>query len=467
MNNLITLEEALSLNRKQTRELYRSYVNPGLAGLLSMLNFDKHFIKAKGALVWDAEGNEYIDFLSGYGALSLGHNHPAITDALDRVKETPSLLQVSLSKLSAVLAHNLASITPGDLRNCFFCNSGDEAVEGALKLARAATGRKRFIYCKGSFHGKTLGALSVSGKDKYRKPFRPLLPDCHEIPFGEPGALEKAIKNKKAAAFILEPIQSEGGIIIPQRGYLKEVQELCNRYGTLLIMDESQTGFGRCGEMFACDLEKVTPDVMCLSNFLGGGIMPAGAFITTEKHWNKAFGGIDSCFLHTSTYGGNTRAMAAGIAAVNETVNQDLPRLAREKGAYMTEKLRNLAENNKLIKDIRGTGLLLGIEFNPITRGSLNAISVGLINKLGQEFLASIVASELVQRHGIITAYTLNNPNVLRLEPPLNITEKQIDRMINSLRETLDKTLRGILVNSGKTIVSSILKRHENLFPKI
>ncbi len=459
MAKLLTLEEGLALNRRDMRELYREHINPGFTSLLSMLDSDKHFVKAKGPLVWDNYGNEYVDFLSGYGSLNLGHNHPVVLKAIETVKENPFLIQASISKLTAVMGYNLAQLAPGDLKNCFFCNSGDESIEGALKLARAATGRKKFIYCEGAFHGRTFGALSVSGMKKYRKPFQPLLPDCVEIPYGDLGALEKALKTKRAAAFIVEPIQCEAGIVMPARGYLQEAASLCSRYATLLIADEVQTGLGRCGEIFACNIEKSVPDVICLSNFLGGGLIPSGAFITTEKIWNKAFGGIDDCLLHNSTFGGNSWAMAAGIAALNEMVRLDLPRMAREKGNYLMEKLKKVSDNNKLIKDIRGIGLLAGIEFAPVTRGALNAFSLGIINKLGNEFFTAIITGELLHRHNIITANTLHNPNVIRLEPPLIITEKQIDRLVSALEATLNKNLSGILVNSSKTLIASIFNR--------
>ncbi len=459
LSNMTGVEEALQMNRREIRESYKKYVNPGLANMLSMLDFDKHFVKAEGMQVWDEDGKEYLDCLAGYGALNLGHNHPGIIEAVEKVKGAPVLLQASLSKLAGAMGGNLACITPGELQNCFFANSGAEAIEGALKLARAATGRRKLVYCEGGFHGKTMGALSVSGRDKYRNPFEPLLPETRQVPFGDLEALEEALADGEAASFLVEPIQGEGGVTVPSRGYLKGAEELCRKYGSLFIVDEIQAGFGRTGYMFACEKDGVEPDVMCLSKFLGGGIMPLGAFITTEKLWNAAFGGMEKCLLHTSTYGGNTWAMAAGIAATRLAVEEDLPQQAREKGDYLMGQLKSMEEKSNLIKEIRGRGLLIGMEFEPISQGALQKISGGLANRLGEEYLGAVTAAELLNRHGIITAYTLNNPNVIRLAPPLNASYEQLDRVLESVQSVLNKKLGGLMWSTGKTAVSSFLRR--------
>ena len=283
-HDLITLEEALRLNRQDIHDLYKRYMNPSLATMLGLLKFDKRFVRAEGVRVWDEDGIEYLDFLGGYGALNFGHNDPRLNAALERVNTLPNLLQASLGTLSAVLAHNLAAIMPGGLQRSFFVNSGAEAVEGALKLAKAATKKKRIIYCEGAFHGKTMGALSVTGRSKYQAPFEPLVPDCAMVPFGDQGALEQELKKGDVAAVILEAIQGEGGVRIPPSGYLQEVRQLCKQYGALMVVDEIQTGFGRTGTIFACEQEKVIPDVICTSKSLGGGVMPLGAFTTTEEY---------------------------------------------------------------------------------------------------------------------------------------------------------------------------------------
>ncbi len=455
--DLISLEEGMQLNRKEIRELYKQYANPGLATMMGLINFDKKFVRAQGVSVWDEDGNEYLDFLGGYGALNFGHNHPHISGAVQQAGELPNLLQAALGTLYAALAHNLAQITPGDLCRTFFGNSGAEAVEGGLKLAKAATGKQKLIHCDGSFHGKTMGALSVTGKSKYQDPFKPLVPGCESVPFGDADALEDKLKNKDVAAFIIEPIQGEGGVHIPEQGYLSRVRELCTQYEALLIFDEIQTGFARTGANFACQLEGVVPDIMCLGKSLGGGVMPISAFTTTEEIWDKAFGGIDKCALHTSTFGGNARACAAGIASIELMLEEDLAEQARGKGAYLLQGLRELQEKYPdFIKEVRGRGLLIGVEFKQTSGGFLNKISGGRLNKLIEEYLAALVAGELMNSYQIITAYTLNNPNVIRFEPPLIVSREQMDRLLSALDDIFKKhkSIWSFVLSSGKNILT-------------
>lgn len=459
-DKLLSIDEALSIDRKQVREYYKTYINPGLVNMMGLLDFDKQFVKAKGVEVWDSEGNVYLDFLGAYGALNLGHNHPKVIEAVEKVMEWPNLLQASLGTLVSALAYNLAQVLPSGLSRSFFCNSGAEAVEGGLKLARAASGKTRTIYCEGSFHGKTMGALSVTGREKYRVPFQPLVPGCEPVPFGDLEALENKLWKKDVAAFIVEPIQGEGGIILPPQGYLKGVRELCDKYDVLLIADEIQTGFGRTGTMFACEYENVVPDIICLAKAIGGGVMPIGAYCTKPEIWDKAYGGMDKALLHTSTFGGNTWASAAAIAAIEQIVQERLWDEAREKGEYMMEKLRGLQQKYSMIKEVRGRGLLIGIEFEK-PAGLIDKLTGGMINKLSEEYFGALVAGELQNKYRIITAYTLNNPNVIRLEPPLIVTIEQIDQVVDAL-DAIFKQHRGFMgmaLSSGKTVLGSIFKK--------
>jgi putrescine aminotransferase len=454
---LVTLDNALALTRDEVRTLHKNYGNASLVTLMSMLNFDRQFVRAEGTRVWDSEGNEYLDFLGGYGSLNVGHNNPHVIRALERVKNLPNIIQANIPTIAAALLHNLAQITPGKLKRSFLCNSGAEAVEGALKLARAATGRKTFIYCRNSFHGKSFGALSVTGREKYRNSFEPLLPECVEVPFGDAGALKRALREHEAAAFIVEPIQGEGGINVPPAGYLVEAARACREAKTLFIADEIQTGLGRTGAMFACQHENVEPDIMCLAKSLGGGIMPIGAFITTDDIWHKAYGSVEKATLHTSTFGGNTWAAAAGIAALEVLLKENLPAAAAEKGAYFMAQLKELKRKYPLIRDVRGRGLLTGIEFAQ-PGGLANMATMGLASKLSTEYLGSMVAGELLNRHRIITAYTLNNPNVIRLEPPLTVGKEELDYVLNALEDVLkrNKGFFSFAATSAKTVLKSI-----------
>ncbi|SMB96353.1 putrescine aminotransferase [Desulfonispora thiosulfatigenes DSM 11270] len=431
--NLYDIEDALNLKEKDIKKLHNEYLNPSLVNTMKLINFDRVYEKALGSIVVDSEDKEYIDFLGGYGSLNLGHNPPSVVKAIERVKELPNILQASLGRLNAVLASNLAEITPGNLQRVFFCNSGAEAVEGALKLAKISTNKTKIIYCEGSFHGKSIGALSVTGRQKYKKPFYPLLPGCEAVPFGDITALLSKLKGGDVAAFILECIQGEGGVILPPEGYLKIVRDLCSKHNVLMIIDEVQTGFGRTGKMFACEHESVTPDIMCLAKSLGGGVMPIGAYITTENIHDKAYGSMDTAMLHTSTFGGNTMASAAGIATINELINEDICKQAHDKGKFLLTELNKLKDKYGVIKEVRGKGLLIGIELQGKNNKFLNKITKGTLNNLSEEYYASLVAGKLLNEHGIITAYTLNNPNVIRIEPALNINHEYLIKLIDAL----------------------------------
>ncbi|RYD02756.1 hypothetical protein N752_23535 [Desulforamulus aquiferis] len=300
--------------------------------------------QSQGASVFDEQGNEFLDFLGGYGSLNLGHNHPEIFEAVQKVSHLPNILQAAINNIPAALARNLAELAPGNLNKAFFCNSGAESVEGALKLAKITTGRKKIIYCHNSFHGKTIGALSVTGREKYQAPFKPLLEECIGIPFGDLSSLKDQLSPGDGAAFIVEPLQGEGGIIEPPPLYISKAKKLCSQYGTLFIADEVQTGLGRTGDLFACQLEGVSPDILCLAKSLGGGLMPIGAYITTDDIWRKAYGTMDKALLHTSTFGGNTLACAAALKTLEVTVRDELHLQAREKGSYFIGRLRQLKE---------------------------------------------------------------------------------------------------------------------------
>ncbi len=463
MAQLMSLDDALNLSREDIIKNHKEYLNSALVQLQGLIDFTRNFVRAEGTKVWDDEGNEYLDCLGAYGAMNLGHNHPKVFAAMQKTFGKPNLLQAALSPLPAVLAHNLAQLTPGNLKHTFFCNSGAEAVEGALKLVRIATGKEPIIYCKGAFHGKSFGALSVTGREKYQKPFAPLLHNFSSVPFDDLESLEQALAIGHAAAVILEPIQGEGGIIIPSDGYLQGVRELCHKYKTYLIIDEVQTGFGRTGYLFACEKEGVVPDVMCVAKSLGGGVMPIGAYITTDELWNKAYGSVETCLLHTSTFGGNAMATAAGIASLEIIQEEDLVRKARENGEYFLGRLRELKEKYPIIRAVRGRGLMIGLEFEePVKKGSLaEKLGGKFLNKLSGEYMGALIAGELLNKQRIITAYTLNNPNVIRLEPPLIVTRPELDRVVEALEDVFQNNsgLFSLALSSGKSILGKVFKK--------
>ncbi len=457
--DLMTIDMALKMSQAEVEEGYKSYINSHFVSLLKLLGMNKRFIKAEGNKLWDENDRIYLDFLGAYGALNLGHNNQIIIQRLQRVMQLPNLLQTSIHAISVALARNLALITPGELKHTFFCNSGAEAVEGALKLAKIATGKPRIIYCHGSFHGKSMGALSVTGREKYKKYFNPLVPKSEEVIFGDVSSLKQTIEAyDDIAALIVEPIQGEGGVIVPPRGYLREAWKLCQSNGILLIVDEIQTGLGRTGHWFACQEEGIEPDILCMAKSLGGGIMPIGAYITTEKVWKKGYGSLDKCLLHTSTFGGNTWACAAGIAALELIQEEELINQAAEKGEYFIKELKKLLKPKSLLKEVRGKGLMIGIEFDELGGGLMKKYLPN--QELLTEFTGGMIASELLNKYQIITAYTLNNPQVIRIEPPLSVSYEEIDYFVNSLKTILDKklSLMGMTIQSGRNFVNSLTK---------
>ncbi|RJQ52007.1 MAG: aspartate aminotransferase family protein [Actinobacteria bacterium] len=452
MDELLTVDDALGASLPTVRE-WHEHVNPALKRLLGLVGFDRIWVKAEGTRVWDADGNEVLDFYGGYGSLNVGHNHPRVVEAVNKVAEKPNMLGATVSPFTGALGVNLARLAPGDLSNSFFCNSGAEAVEGALKLACAATGCNRAIVStENAFHGKTCGALSVSGKDSYKESF-PLVEEIDFVAYGDAPALEARLASAPAAAFIVEPIQGEAGVIVPPEGYLTDVRELCSKHGVLLILDEIQTGIGRTGKMFACEHEGVVPDVMTLAKSFGGGIAPIGAFTTTRKIWDRAFGGLNKAAIHTSTFGGNTRAAAAAIAALNVTVDERLPERAAETGAYVLDRLAELQAEHKMIKEVRGRGLMIGVEF-------YSPKAPKFVESLSQQYLASLVAAQMLAEHRILTAYTFNNPNVIRFAPPLAVTKEECDRAVEALDAVCakNKGFLGTGVRAGKSVAKRLLK---------
>jgi putrescine aminotransferase len=414
--------EAVEAFVDETAEKYRRYLNPSLSNLLKFMGFGTVPEFARGVTLTDVAGEEWLDFLGGLGVFSLGHSHPKVIAAVrEQLEKLPLTIPIFLNRRQADLAELLAEVLPGRLQYTFFCSSGTEAVEGALKLARVYTGRSEVISAERAFHGKTMGSLSASGRDVYKKPFEPLLAGFHQVPFGDAAAMERAI-NERTAAVILEPIQGEGGVIVPPADYLPRVAALCRDRGALLIADEVQTGFGRTGKMFAVEHYGVEPDLICLAKALGGGVMPLGAFCGTPEVW-KPFG--PSPWLHTSTFGspgGNPLACAAGLAAVQVIREERLPERAAELGDYFLGLLQAVrAEFPAAIREVRGKGLLIGLEFF-------------------EEDIAGLTIAGMARRH-LIVAYYLSNPRVFRFEPPLIVTRAQIDRAVAGFRESLAETL--------------------------
>ena len=392
-------------------ENYRRYVNPPLARVMK-LSGSPIEVRAEGSTIWDQNGKAYLDFAGGYGVFTLGHRHPrvlaAVREQLDRIALSgKTMFNVLLGRASK----RLAELAPGDLEISFWCNSGTEAVEGAIKLARVATGRKKIVSTHDAYHGKTFGALSASGREAFQTPFRPLLADVAHIRFGETDGLDEALAD--AAAFIVEPVQGEGGVNVPPAGYLRAVREACDRTGALFIADEVQTGFGRCGYRFGCDRDGVVPDLMTLAKGLSGGVVPVGAYIARSPIWMRAYG--KAPLIHTSTFGGSELACAAALAAMEVLESERLVENARERGEQLLAGCAEIAaEFPQVVARVRGLGLLVGVE-------------------LRSEGYGGWIIPEML-KHGVTAAWTLNQQRVIRLEPPLVVSSEEIERALGALR---------------------------------
>ena len=367
-----------------------------------------------GCLLRDIHGREFIDCLGGFGIFALGHRHPKVIATVKAQMDRLALhSQWMMNPVAADAARRLAEITPGDLRKTFWCSTGTEAVEGALKLARLYTKKKKFISTINSFHGKTMGSLSVTGRELFRRPFLPLLETAF-VPYGDSAAIEKAVGDDTAAV-ILEPIQGEGGVIVPGDDYLPAVRQTCTSRGVLLIFDEVQTGMGRTGKMFGCDHTGVAPDIMSLGKALSGGVIPCAAFHTTDEIFASFH---PNPFYHTSTFGANPMATCAAAATIETLQSENLVENSATMGEHFTAGLKKLQEEfPQIIRDVRGRGLLIGVEI-------VNA-------KVGES-----LAQRMFDRN-VLIAYTLNKPEVIRIEPPLIIARDLIDVTLERFQDSL------------------------------
>ncbi|MCK5914469.1 MAG: putrescine aminotransferase [Desulfuromusa sp.] len=408
----------------ETVENFANHINKGFLEYRKSVTEAGDFAsiewKGQGSLIKDALGREFIDALGGFGIYSAGIRHPEIVTAVkSQLDRSPQYSQEMLDPLRAHLGKVLGNLTPGDLQYMFFNNSGTEAVEGAMKLAKFYTGKTGFIATTNAFHGKSLGSLSLMGKSVFRKPLMPLLSNTRHVPFGDADALEQQLAIAEhvgdgIAAFIAEPIQGEAGAVVPPDDYWPRVREICDRYEILLIADEVQTGLGRTGALFGVDNWNVTPDIMTLGKALGGGVIPMAAFIASPKIWKVM---EPNPFMHTSTTGGNPLACSAALAYINVMLKEDLPRQAAEKGEYIMGKLEGLKNKYPtVLEGYRGKGLPIAMEF--------------VTDEIGHK-----VASGLYHRR-VLTAGTLTNAKAIRIEPALNIPMELVDEILSRLEDT-------------------------------
>jgi acetylornithine/succinyldiaminopimelate/putrescine aminotransferase/predicted amino acid dehydrogenase len=401
---------------------------------MSQLEIDKVFVRGEGCYLYDQSGRRYLDFLAQYGALPFGFNNPYIWKAVERVRTQlePSFVQPSYLDAAGDLAKRLVAIAPTGMNYVTFANSGAEAVEAAIKLCRSRTGRMGVLAASNGFHGKTLGALSATDKRKYQEGFGAPVEGFNYVPFGDLDALARSLATRSYAAFIVEPIQGEGGIVEAPPGYLAEAGELCRKSGVKMIVDEIQTGLGRTGAMFACETEGVVPDVITIAKALGGGLAPIGACIYKEDVYTEDF-----ALKHTSTFAGNTLACRIGLATLDLLEENDcyLIRQVADNGARLKEELQYLKRRHPNILDIiRGRGYMLGVSFG-VKRFSYGSSLLGCLGET--EALTSLVVSRMLAVNGVRLGYTLNKGGVLRIEPPLVATWKECEIFLEAFEDTL------------------------------
>ncbi len=432
---------------------FTEYVNPHLGKLLEQVRLDKVFTRGEGHCLYDHRGRRYLDFIAAYGALPFGYNHPEIWQALDEVRAgaQPSFMQPSSLEAAGDLARRLIELAPGDLRYVTFTNSGAEAVEAAIKMARSATGRMGILSTANGFHGKTLGALSATGREYYQTPFGAPVTGFKSIPYGDLDSLQKELEENGSAyaAFIVEPIQGEGGIVTPPRGYLPRAMEQCHRHGLLFIADEIQTGLGRTGKLFACEEENLSPDLLLLAKALGGGLFPIGACLSTAGAYTREFGE-----RHSSTFAGNTLGCRVGLRVMEILTRDDqaLVRQVERNGRRLLLELEKLRLRfPRVLKSVRGRGYMLGIEIE-MTRDDFPDCFLSVLSE--QENLTPLISGYLLNTGGLRVAPTLNGNKVIRLEPPLTVTWDECLKALESLENVLT------VLNSGNTlgILSPVLE---------
>ena len=427
---------------------HRRFINPVLAALGKQSGFLKTFVRGEGCYLWDDKDQQFLDFVAGFGSVNLGHNPPAVVDAIQTaiVTKAPGFAQSAVNPYASALADRLVACAPAGLEMVSFGNSGAEAVEAAIKLVKASSERKRFLYCHGSYHGKTLGALSLTGNRKYRQPFEPLIDHMDAVEFGDTEGLASALNSKQYAAFFVEPIQCEGGMQISPPGYLNDVESICRRTGTLLVLDEIQTGMGRTGKLFCADHYGLKPDIMTLAKSLGGGMVPAAAMLCRRDLWLAAYGSVERFTLHTSTFAGGSLAMAAGLATLDVLEHSDLMHNCEQRSIQLLNGLREIANDSDLICDVRGQGLLIGIEFNPLPSNIVRHFAAndttGVNQFLAPHAIDSVrnltpiyVMQTMLDEFGIYTQVARSKPNVIRVQPPLSITEDQVSEFLTAIEK--------------------------------
>jgi ornithine--oxo-acid transaminase len=421
--------EAMTLNQR--------HLNPQLGRVLRTLGFDRDWAAGRGSYLIDRQGHEYLDLLSGHGMFALGRSHPYVKAQLQAViaADTASLPQLGVSTLPGLLAQELIARAPTSLDAVVLTSSGTESVEAALKLARAATRRPRIVYCERGFHGLSIGSLSVNGNDEFRDRFGPLLPGCDPVPFGDLEALERELRRRDVAAFIVEPVQGKGVYTAPE-GYLGAAQDLCRQTGALLVLDEIQTGLGRTGRFLALEHWELEPDLVTISKALSGGYVPVGAVLASRRVFDATFDSMQRSVVHSSTFGGGDLAAAAGLATLMVLEREALIERAACLGQLLLELTRPLVDRFEIVREVRGLGLMWGVELGPPAGRAARSLW-NAIERRQPGLFAQAVTVPLFHDHRILTQVAGHHMNVIKVLPPLLISEGDLRRFVGALEEVL------------------------------
>ena len=437
----LDIKDLVTSRLGENYELHDRHLNRTLVKVQRTIGFDIVYARAEGSYLYDMDGKDYLDFLSGFGVYNMGRNHPvvkkAIRDILDL--DLPNMVQLDSALMSGLLAERLvqrlAQQGAPHLNAVFLCNSGTEAVEGALKFAKCATGRPRILSLKNSYHGLSYGALSVTGNPAFHEGFGPFVPGCETVAMGDLAELESHLKRNDVAAFIVELVQGKG-VKFPKDDYFQKAQALCRKYGTLFICDEVQTGLGRTGKWFAFEHWNLEPDIITLAKTLSGGYVPAGAVIARRAIYQKVFSRLDRCIVHSTTFGRNNLACAAGLAALTVIEDEGLVDNAARMGAYLEKRLLELQAKHDIIKEVRVKGLMGAIEFAE-PRGLMPKMGWKLVHSLDASMFPQLIVTPLLTKHRILTQVAANNADIVKILPPLIVGEKEIDRFIVALDEVI------------------------------
>ena len=431
------LRELLASRAGEDADLWARTINPQFVRVLRTIDFDRTWTRAEGQYLWDVDGERYLDLLAGFGMYNVGRNNPRVRAAIAEYLEleTPGMLAMGVTALPGLLGEALLARVPPRLERCLFTSTGTEAVEAALKLGRAATGRTRVISAEHGFHGLTLGSLSANGCPEFTDRFQPLLPGFERVPFGDLAALEEQLRREDVALFLVEPVQGKG-VHLPPAGYLEGAQELCRRYGTLFAVDEVQTGFGRTGTMFAFEHWGLEPDLVPVAKSLSGGYVPVGALLMARSVHEAVFDSMEHAVSHGSTFAPNELAMAAGLATLHELDERSLVAESARLGARLLELTRPLVEEFDVVSDVRGLGLMWAIEWAEPPGGSR---SWRMLERMQPGLFAQLVIGPLFTKHRILTQVAGHDMAVLKALPPLVVTDEDVDYFVDSLRESIRK----------------------------